>query len=157
MKLVSALRITKFAHVANIFQFFPPPSQLVVRAGLKKNKNSAQAARPRSFRPAKKREASGGCLSATRRRRRANRANFTLPILYLQPASFTTYVFAGSVILPFQTNCIAASGSKGAEYCTTLFWCCRPFFRSALPPSSSRSPCSRCSLVLHHANTHTHK
>jgi hypothetical protein len=55
--------------------------------GGQKNKNSAhQPARPRSFWPRKKSEASGvggGCLSATRRRR-VNRANFTLPILYLQ-------------------------------------------------------------------------
>jgi hypothetical protein len=64
-------------------------------------------------------------------------SEFYIAYFIFAAASFTTYVFAGSVILPFQTNCIAASGSKGAEYCTTLFWCCRPFFRSTLPPSLS--------------------
>jgi len=48
-------------------------------------------------------------------------SEFYIAYFIFAAASFTTYVFAGSVILPFQTNCIAASGSKGAEYCTTLF------------------------------------
>jgi hypothetical protein len=89
------------------FSFFPPPSRLVVRAGQTKNKNSAHQLG---------RVAEG------------KSSEFYIAYFIFAAASFTTYVFAGSVILPFQTNCIAASGSKGAEYCTTLFWCCRGLF-----------------------------
>jgi hypothetical protein len=53
--------------------------------------------------------------------REGKSSEFYIAYFIFAAASFTTYVFAGSVILPFQTNCIAASGSKGAEYCTTLF------------------------------------